>query len=640
MSDTSSIGSTSSTSSASTPSLTNLSGVGGSNSTTSANTNSSTASTGYTSSISQQIDQLVSQFTTSESQEKVTPLQNQVTKYQNLTNAYSSLSTALTNLQTISKTLQATDQNDIFGSQICTSSDSSFVTATATSAASSSGYQMRVNQLAQSDVLVSQDETSASSCSLTGTHTFNVTCGGGTNGTYSGQVSVTFGASETNQTAMQKIANAINQSQAVVTSTPVTGTDEYTGGPSTFSINLNGTTQNITVNGGGTYDDLLNEMVSNITAKVTGVTAAKLTNTPATGQEELQLTVNTPKDYISIASGTGNDLVTSLGIAETNLKSAAGMVTASVFSPTTTTSQLSLTAASTGLDYRIENLSDASGSSALSTFGLNVGTTRPTFSQTTEPNTPGFIYPDITTDGNELNAKIEFNSLNIQRDSNAISDLATGVTFNLQSVMQTTDTTCNITVATDEATIESNIKSFITNFNAVYTNIKNNQDQGGIFVGDYNASSIMTALNTNSYKAISGIAKGDLNTLGELGISLDPTSGLVIKDESQLKTAITNTATQVGAIFNSTGGIANTMYNLVSPYIGAGGYLAKATQVYNKDITNLNTQITTQQNNITKQGDALRQEYVGLQTSLAAMQSQYAIFGFGNSSSATSLFGA
>ena len=125
-----------------------------------------------------------------------------------------------------------------------------------------------------------------------------------------------------------------------------------------------------------------------------------------------------------------------MGIGVSKLKSSAGIVTASVFSPTTTTSQLSLTTASTGLDYRIENLADTNSSSALATFGLNVGTTRTQFSQSTEPNTAGYIYKDITTDGNLLNAKITFNSLDIQRNSNSISDLATGVTFNLKAEMQ------------------------------------------------------------------------------------------------------------------------------------------------------------------------------------------------------------
>jgi flagellar hook-associated protein 2 len=150
----------------------------------------------------------------------------------------------------------------------------------------------------------------------------------------------------------------------------------------------------------------------------------------------------------------------------------------------------------------------------------------------------------------------------------------------------------------------------------------------------------MRALTSASYSAIPGITKGDLNTLASLGITLKTSSGLSVTNETQLKNAISNSASQVAAIFNSSSGIANTLYNMVTPYLGAGGYLAKTTQIYNLDITNLNNQITRQQNEITKQGDSLRQEYVGLQDSLAAMQTQYAIFGFGTSSSATSLFGS
>ena len=64
--------------------------------------------------------------------------------------------------------------------------------------------------------------------------------------------------------------------------------------------------------------------------------------------------------------------------------------------------------------------------------------------------------------------------MDIQRNSNSISDLATGVTFHLKAEMQATDTTSTITVSNDVPTVESDIKDFITKFNAVYTNIQNN----------------------------------------------------------------------------------------------------------------------------------------------------------------------
>jgi flagellar hook-associated protein 2 len=617
-------------------------------SSTSSTSSSSSNGTSYTSSIGKQIDSMVSQFTDSETSSRITPLENKQKQYSNLTSAYDALSTKLTDFKSSLSTLKLTGTSDVFGSKTATSSDDSYVTATATAAASASGYQIRVNQLAKSDVLISQDKTSSDTSTLqgAGTQTFDLVTGGGTDGTYTSHVSVTFDDSETNKTAMQKIASAVNQNKATVTSSAVTGTAEYSGGPSTFTINLNGTSQNITVNGGGTYDDLINELSTNISAKVSGVTVSKLTNTPSTGQEEIQLTVKDQANYISISSSSGNDIVSSLGIGTTRLKSAAGMVTASVFSPTTTTSQLSLTAATTGLDYRIENLTDTNSSSALAAFGLNVGSTRNTFSQTTSPNTAGYIYPDTTTTGNSLNAKLVFNSLTIQRNSNSISDLATGVTFNLKAEMQTTDTTANITVSNDVAAIETDIKDFITKFNAVYTNIQTNsissETERGTFVGDSNATSIMSKLTSVSYSKIGGIAAGNLNNLVEIGISFDTTSGLNISDETKLKNALTDHADQVGAIFNSSSGIANTLYNTVNPFLGAGGYLAKAKKIYNDDITDLSNRITNVKSEIDKEGQTLRQKYVNLQTSLSEMQSSYAIFGYGSSSSSSSssLFGS
>jgi len=624
MADTSSIGSTSSTSSAS-------------------STSSTTANGTFTSSISQQIDSLVTQFTASETNSKIAPLQTKLTQYTNLTSAYDNLSTKLTAFQTTLSTLQSTGTSDVFGSKTCTSSDSNFVTATATSAASSSGYQIRVNQLAKSDVLISQDQTSDTTSTLSGTHTFDLTSGGGTDGAYISHVSVTFDASETNKTAMQKVASAINQNKAVVTSSAVTGTAAYSGGPSTFNVNLNGTTQSITVNGGGTYDDLLNEMVTKISANVSGVTLAKLSNTPSAGQEELQLTVKDQANYISITPGSGNDVVTSLGIGVTKLKAAAGMVTASVFSPTTTTSQLSLTATKTGLDYRIEKLSDTNGSTALTAFNLNVGSTRTTFSQTTSPNTAGYVYSDIGATTNLLNSKITFNSLDIQRNSNSIGDLATGVTFSLKAEMKSTDTTSNITVSNDVTTVEGDIKDFITKYNDVYTNIQSNSitssTEQGVFAGDSNASQIMNSLTSVSYSKIAGIAAGNLNTLSQIGLSFSTVTGLSISNETKLKNAITDHADQVGAIFNSSSGIANKLYNMVTPYLGAGGYLAKAKKIYNTDITDLNDRITTEKSEIDKEGQNLRSKYVSLQTSLSEMQASYAIFGYGSSSSTSSLFG-
>ncbi len=608
-----------------------------------ATTSSVTSTSSNPNSVSSQIDSLVAAYTQQLTDQKVTPLQNDEKRYQDISNGYDVLTKNLTDLQTSVNNLMQTGTSSVFEDKTANSSDSKFVSATATSAASSSGYDLRVSQLAKSDVAVSQDQTSSTANAIIGTHTFDIYAGGGTAGQLVSHVSVTFGASETNQTAMQKIASAINSSTAVVTSGAKTDTAIPAGGAATsFTINLNGTTTTIPVTNVSSYGAMMDNIVAQVTALVPGLTVQKLANTPSAGQDQLQIKVNNPTNYITITPpASGYDVVTDLGIGVTNLVAASGVVTGSVFSPTSTTSQVSITANKTGLDYRIEDLVDTGTGTALSSIGLNLGTTRPTFSQGTTPNTPGFIYPDTTTANNLLNAKFTFNSLNIQRNSNNISDLASGVTFNLNAVQQSTDPDTMVTVQPDVSTITSSIQDFITKYNAVYTNIKQNSisslSEQGIFVGDSNAQTLFQTLSNQALGKVPGIPTGNLNFLALLGITFDATNGLNISDNNQLKSQITSVPDQVGAIFNSSSGIATTLYNDVTPYLGAGGFLAKTKQIFGDNIQNLSDRITTAKTQIDTQAQALRDEYVKLQVEMSQLSSTYSMFGIGNTTN--TLFG-
>lgn len=596
------------------------------------------------SNISQQIDALVQQYTDSQTTKLVDPLTTKQKRYQNLSDAYDKLTTKLTDLKSSLYDLKQTGTDSVFASKATSSSNSDFVDATATGAASASGYDLRVNQLAKSDVAISPDMTSttANASATAGTHTFVVQSGDGQGGQFTSNVSVTFAAGETNKTAMQKVSDAINQNRAVVLSGVKTGATAYVGGASTFTIDFNGTTTDISVVGGSTYSALMDEITAAISQKLPGITATKIVDTPAVGDAQLSLTVTDPANYISITPKSGFDVVTDLGIGTTKLKAAAGIVTASVFSPTSTTSQISLTAVKTGLDYRIENLADNGPSTALTAVGLNLGATRTAFNQTTNPDTAGYIYSDITTANNLLNAKFTFNGLDIQRNSNSVSDLATGVTFQLKSVMQPTDNNANIVISNDVKTIEDKLKDFITKFNDAYTNIKNNsitsETERGIFVGDSNASTLLNLFASISYSQIQGIPTGNLSYLTQIGISFDPTNGLSIADESKLQQKIKDSADQVAALFNSASGIATTLYPDMTQYLGAGGSLALSKANLGDNIKYITDRITSTKNRIDKAGSALRLQYVQLQVQMASLSNTQAFFSIGGSSG-SSFFG-
>jgi len=564
------------------------------------------------------IDSLVSSYATNESQKYITPLQTKKSKYSNLSTAYGTFSSKLRSLKALLTNLKLTGSDSLFQTKAATTSNSSFVSASAASSASIGAYSFRVDQLAKNDIAISNDFTASDTNGLTGTHSFSIKTGDGSGGEFVSNVEVTFSGSETNATVMEKISDAINSDKAVVQSDSKTASSTYSGGASSFVIDLNGTETTISVNGGGTYEDLIDEIAGSITENIDGVTAEKVVDS---GNVSLKLTVDNSSDYISISHSTGFDLATDLSISVTQEKGASGIVTASSFSPTSTKSQLSITSKETGVGYRITELSDGGGSSALDSIGLNLGTTRTAYNQSTDPDTSGFLYSDITDENNLLNSRFSFNGLTLQRDSNSISDLVSGVTFKLNSVMQSTDTTVNLTVGSDVASVKSQIEDFIAKFNDLYSYLKSNSTtsngERGLFMGDTNASTILSSLTSISYTGVSGLSAGSLNMLNQVGISFDSVNGLSISDSNLLENKISENSSRVEALFNSTNGIANTLYDKIDPYLGAGGYLALAKSSYDRNITSYNDRITSTQKRIDKGSDNLRRSYEQLQSQLA-----------------------
>jgi flagellar hook-associated protein 2 len=578
------------------------------------------------------IDSLVNSYISNEQSKKIDPLTTRQTKYKSLSTAYTTLSTKLTDLKSLLSSLKLTDSTSVFLKKTASSSNTNFVSVEATGAASTSSYAIRVNQLAKNDTLLGLNLDSATYSSVItteGSRTFTIKTGDGSGGEYTANVDVNFTASDfdtsgiTNKSMMEKIRNAINLDKAVVTSNIKNGTDTYSGGESSFTINLNGTEKTISISNATDYNDLINQLVSSINTNVSGVTAEKIVDG---NNVSLKITVKDSSKYISISNSSGFDLVSDMNIGVTKEKAASGIVTASVFSPVSGKSQFSLSAKEAGNDYRISELYESGGSNlALNSLGIDFGTARTSYVQNPGGvDTAGFVY-----DTSLLNSKFEFNGISMERNSNKIIDLIDGATVNLKSTMQSSDSDVAISFANDNATIRSKIESFVTKFNDIYSYIKSNSaatatGTRGIFIGDANASSLLLTFTSLAYSTVSGINENEINNLSKIGITFNSSSGLAISDSSQLDSAISENIEQVGNLFNSSSGIAASLYTKVNSYVGTLGYLTQAKTAADKNITSINDTITKAQSNIDKAGETLRSKYQQLQlqiSSLLSMQS-------------------
>ncbi len=571
------------------------------------------------------INSLVSSFQTSQQSKLISPLTTKRTYYQNLNTAYSLLSGKLSSLNSILSDMMLEGTSSVLAAKKGISSNSSFVDIAAQSTANAGSSSIRVDQLAQADLVLSPDPVSTdanATITTAGTHSFVLTTGDGSGGTFTSKVSVTFDTSDftagaiSNQSVMTKIQSALNSNQAVVSSNSLSGSTLSSG---SFSLNLNGTTTTINYTA-DTYSNVMDSIITQIN-NLSGVSATKVVNGANT---QLKITVTDSSKYISISGDTGS-LVSELGIATTKLKGASGLVTASTFSPTTSTSQLSIASKLSGYDNRILSLTDDVGSNALASVGLNLGGARTSFVQNAGLDTAGYVYATSA-----LNSKFTFNSLSLERNSNTITDLIPGGTISLKSVMQVTDPTVNLTVSSDTASVKAKIQDFITKFNDVYTNIKSQSSTTktgrGIFVGDTNASSLLSVLSSVPNSAVAGISTSQLNSLSKIGITFDSTSGLSISSSSQLDNAIANNNDQVIALFNSTNGIATTLYNRLSSYVGTNGYLTKAQTGFNTSINTINDNITSAQSRIDKSATLMRNQYLKMQMQLSDLLNMQSYF--------------
>ncbi len=571
------------------------------------------------------INSLVNSYINTESQKRLSPLTTRKTKYTSISNIYSGLLSKVDALKSKMSILKATGTSSAFATKKATSSNTTAVTVSASTAAQKGAFALRVNQLAKNDLVVSLDKNSTDFSTITtpGTYTFAIKGGDGEGGQFISNVAVVLEADDfTNGNISFKdlsaiVTKAINDDKAIVTSNSVSGSTASSG---SFTLDLNGTETTINYSA-GTYEEIIDSIVTQL-EDVSGLTAEKVIDG---ANVSLKLTVTDSSKYISINGDTGT-LLSQLGISVDQEKGASGIISATSFSPSNGLSQISLTAKNSGAGFKIDELSDLSGG-MLGEFGLNLGTTRTAFVQNESGvDTAGYVHSTSI-----LNSKIVFNGLNIERNSNSISDLVAGVTLNLKSVMDVDENDVTIDVANDVSAVKSKIDEFITSFNDVYNYIKTNTSSSdgirGVLLGDASGSSLLSLLSSTAYSPISGLGSGTVNSLTEMGITFNSNTGLSITDSNQLNDVLENNIAEVELTFNSDSGIAANLYNKLLPYTGYNGYLTARKNTIDGNIKSTTDSITKIQTKIEKDSEVLRNRYVQLQSQLSALLSSTGSFG-------------
>jgi flagellar hook-associated protein 2 len=571
------------------------------------------------------INNLINQYQTAESNRRVKPLSTRKTNYETLNTSYSDIISKLSSLKTVTSSFTSST-NSVFNYKLGKSSKTDFVEVSSSSESATGSFALRVNQLAKSDLVLSKDlDLNAASTAITipGTHTFTLKGGDGSGDSLVSNVEVKFEAADfdagviTNKKVMEKIQTAIKDNKGTISSNSVSGSSASVG---SFKINLNGLETEINYTA-GTYEEMIDSIVTQVNA-ISGVSAEKVDD--GGGNFSLKFNTVSNSNFLKI-SGDSGTLLSELGITSEKRIAASGLVTASVFSPESLKTQFSFTAKNSGYDYRLTEMTDTNGGSALASMGLNLGTSRSSYLQDVGEDTPGFVY-----DTSILNSKFGFNGINIERSSNIISDLVDGTTISLKSTMEASDPEVSVTVDTDAKKIKEKIQEFIEKFNQTYTYIREKQKSiegvRGTLASDATADSIVSLFRNLSVTPVEGIDSTSINTLSKIGISFNSNDGLEITDGSRFDKAIGNSLDQVKTLFNSPKGIATILVDRITPYLGGDGYLSKAQDNFGSMIKNTSESIERAEAYIEKSASTLRQKYYKMVSQYAQLMSNQRMF--------------
>lgn len=250
-------------------------------------------------------------------------------------------------------------------------------------------------------------------------------------------------------------------------------------------------------------------------------------------------------------------------------------------------------------------------------------------------------------------AKLTVDGSHYTRSSNTIDDILTGVTLELKEVSEKdpSDPTKlkaeTLSLTPDMSQYKTSIQNFVTEYNALInqttasskyvpsdsSGLTNNDVQkpsseNGALMGD----SMLRGLVNETRTAVNGVYGengAEYRSLADIGITIDPKTGLMTLSEDKLDAAIANDPDAVANIFmdkNGNEGLASTLGGIITKYNGdpdkkIDGSIKAATDSLNKQVEQVKEQIERTQKLIDAQVERYRIQFQTLDTTMASLNS-------------------
>ena len=559
---------------------------------------SSSSVTSTSSSLGTQIDvaSLVSQLMSTE-QQPIINLQNQQANSQALISAYGAVQSALGTFQSAMSGLTDVTQ---FQGMNANSSNSSALTASASTTAAPGSYSVSISSLAQAQTLVAPgvvNQTAAIGAGGTTTLTFDFgTINGNTLNSSTGKYGTTLSASTTSGSTTVTVGSTANLAVGAAISgagIPTGATIASITDANNFVISSPATASgtNVSLQTGTTFSASTTSGSTTVSGSTTNLAVGATITGAGIPSGATIVSITDANNFVisSAASATGTAVALEAGATFTPNGSGAKTVTINSSNNSLQGIASAINAANIGVTasiindgsstpYRLTLTSKSTGAS--NSMQISVAGDAALSSLLTEDasNNSG---QNLTQTSTAQNANFTVNGIAVSKPSNTVSDVVSGLTLNLQ---QTSTTPINLSIAQNTGTSSGAVSTFVKAYNALHTVISNvtaynaSTKTGAILMGDFAVNTLNSQLHQMLNSPVVGA--GSLSSLSDIGVIFQADGTLTV-NQTKLSAALSKNFNDVAALFDTVGQATDPQisYTSAASTAKAGNYKVSISQL-------------------------------------------------------------
>lgn len=227
--------------------------------------------------------------------------------------------------------------------------------------------------------------------------------------------------------------------------------------------------------------------------------------------------------------------------------------------------------------------------------------------------------PDTEITQAGLDAELSINGVAISSTTNQVEGAIEGVTLDLEATGTTT-----VSVAQDAEGVREAASEFVSSFNSLKDTIGDltaynaSTDEAGALNGDRTPRTVESRLRGDLSEAI---GQGDLNTLNEVGISLQRDGKLEL-DEEAFNDQVDGNIGALSEFFvgpDGNGGFAGRIGSTVEELVGTGGLVSRAVDSAESQLDRLDDRFARREESVENTVDRFRSQFSQLDSVVAEL---------------------